>query len=187
MTLLHSCTWFIRQFNIYFYKSIVSSFPSSVRTTHCRFEFEKRKRGKNWKFNHTNRVTCAQTIQRVSISRSIAFVESAKHDFHSNTPSFQRFQLPSESTGNGKKKKKKLFLVRYFRKINQDLWIVQIIAGVCINELLKHKEFTVPRWLWVIYCIDASTYFIIYFSIAMTHVFEKARRLPVSFTSDFSQ
>lgn len=49
---------------------------------------------------------------------------------------------------------------------------------MCVNELLKRKEFTVPRWLWVIYCVDASTYFIIYFSIAMTHVFEKARRLP---------
>ncbi|OAD53147.1 hypothetical protein WN48_10777 [Eufriesea mexicana] len=54
----------------------------------------------------------------------------------------------------------------------------QILASVCTNELLKHKEYAIPRWLWVIYCIDTSMYCIIYCCIGMTHVFEKPRRLP---------
>ncbi|XP_043801171.1 uncharacterized protein LOC122719448 isoform X2 [Apis laboriosa] len=53
-----------------------------------------------------------------------------------------------------------------------------IIAGVCIYELLKHKEYMIPRWLWVIYCIDSCTYSIVYISIGFTQMFEKSRKLP---------
>ncbi|CAK9816972.1 hypothetical protein ANTQUA_LOCUS9185 [Anthophora quadrimaculata] len=52
-----------------------------------------------------------------------------------------------------------------------------IIAGVCLHELTKYNEYSIPRWLWIIYCIDASTYSIIYFCFALAHIFEKPRIL----------
>ncbi|CAL7933101.1 unnamed protein product [Xylocopa violacea] len=58
-----------------------------------------------------------------------------------------------------------------------------IAASICVRELTKYNEYTIPRWLWIIYCIDSATYFLIYLFIATTHVFEKPRRLPVSCTS----
>ena len=54
------------------------------------------------------------------------------------------------------------------------------MACVCLHELSKYREYTIPRWLWVIYCIDSSTYAIIYTNLAMAHVFEQPRKLPVS-------
>ncbi|CAL7933102.1 unnamed protein product [Xylocopa violacea] len=53
-----------------------------------------------------------------------------------------------------------------------------IAASICVRELTKYNEYTIPRWLWIIYCIDSATYFLIYLFIATTHVFEKPRRLP---------
>ncbi|XP_076545360.1 uncharacterized protein LOC117604568 isoform X2 [Osmia lignaria lignaria] len=52
-----------------------------------------------------------------------------------------------------------------------------LLACICLYELSKYSEYMIPKWLWIIYCIDSFTYAIVYFSIAMTHVFEKPRKV----------